>query len=155
MAADFNEVHFNVEIGDSEHELERLDSFDLRFLLAMDAVLTQQFVATQALAHVISGSLRASGMHESRIHHGIWEGEISYGGPLKRAPEPSGAASVSDAKPRNPVRYAQLEQNRSKGRQARHGARSGHATSHDFMLAAEGFEPEYEAAIMAYLRGDL
>lgn len=153
--ADFNEVHFNVEIRDSEHELDRLDSFDLRFLLAMDAVLTQQFEATQAMVHVISGSLRASASHESRIRGGIWEGEISYGGPLKRAPEPAADASGSDAKPRNPVRYAQLEQNRSAGRQLRHGARSGHVTSHDFMLAAQGFEPEYEAAIAAYLRGDL
>lgn len=155
MAAGFNEVRFDVEIGDSEHELERLDSFDLRFLLAMDAVLTQQFGATQAMVHVISGSLRASGSHESRIHGGVWEGEISYGGPLKRAPEPAEASHGSDARPRNPVRYAQLEQNRSAGRQARHGARSGHATSHDFTLAAEGFEPAYEAAILAYLRGEL
>jgi len=154
MAGGFNEVRFNVEIGDSEHELDRLDSFDLRFLLAMDTVLTAQFAATQALVHVISGSLRASGGHHSRIRDGVWEGEISYGGPLKTAPEPAAGASAGDAKPRNPVRYARLEQNRSGGRQVRRGSRSGHATSHDFMLAAQGFEPEYEAAILAYLRGE-
>ncbi len=153
--AEFNEVRFNVEIGDSEHELDRLDSFDLRFLLAMEAVLTQQFEATQNMVHVLSGSLRASGSHESRIRRGIWEGEISYGGRLHRAPEPAEAAHGSEARPRNPVRYAQLEQNRSAGRQVRHGSRAHRTTSHDFMLAAQGFEPEYEQAIMAYLRGDL
>lgn len=153
--AEVNEVHFNVEIGDSERELDRLDSFDLRFVAALEAVLTQQFEATQNFVHVVSGSLRASGLHQSRIRDGVWEGEISYGGSLKRAAEPAEVTRPSDARPRNPVRYAQIEQNRTDGRQIRHGARSGHATSHDFMLAAEGFEPEYEQAIMAYLRGDL
>lgn len=149
-----NKVRFTVEIGDSEHELDRLDNFDQRFLLAMDAVLTQQFEATQSAVHVISGSLKASGAHNSRIRRGTWEGEIVYGGKLKRAPAPTGATG-SDARARNPVRYARVEQARSGGRQARHGSRSGHADSHDFMLAAEGFEPEYEEVIMAYLRGDL
>jgi len=150
-----NKVRFTVEIGDSEHELDRLDHMDLRFQLAMDAVLTQQFEATQAAVHVISGSLKASGTHNSRIRRGVWEGEIIYGGRLKRAPTPAGHAQGSDARPRNPVKYAQIEQARSGGRQAAHGSRSGHADSHDFMLAAEGFEAEYEQAIMAYLRGDL
>lgn len=152
-----NKVTFTVDVDvrDSERELDRLDHLDPQFLLALDAVLTQQFEATQAAAHVISGSLRASGTHNSRIRRGVWEGEITYGGKLKSAPVPEPGVTGRDALPRNPVRYAQIEQARSGGRQARHGSRSGHADSHDFMLPADGFEPEYEQAIMAYLRGDL
>ncbi len=95
-------VQIHVDTSDADRELRRLaDGPDRRHLLALDTILTAQFLDTQYRVHVITGSLKASGRHDSRGDRTRWEGEISYGGPLGRVPIPGPA--------NNPVRYARYE----------------------------------------------
>ena len=68
-----------------------------------DAILTGQFLETQVVIHRITGSLAASGHHDSTPAPGdTWEGFISYGGSeFHRAVTPGPA--------RNPGEYAEYE----------------------------------------------
>lgn len=71
--------------------------------LRFDQILTSQFQRTQFVVHVITGSLRASGIHESHSPKGHgWEGKIAYGGPLLYS-------AADPGPPRNPGRYAIYE----------------------------------------------
>lgn len=59
-------------------------------------VMDEAFVETQALVHVITGSLKGSGRVSFDQKDGEWSGEISYGG-------------SSPGFPHNPVTYAKKE----------------------------------------------
>lgn len=48
---------------------------------ALNAVLQAGFEETQAIVHVITGSLKASGRTDTSADGNSWEGEIRYGGP--------------------------------------------------------------------------
>lgn len=71
--------------------------------LRLDQVLIEQFQATQMAVHVVTGSLKASGLpHAHGEPGGGWTGSITYGGAiLNFAPVPGPA--------RNPGQYAIYE----------------------------------------------
>jgi len=50
---------------------------------ALDAVLADMFAETQALTHVITGELKASGHTTSESGEDTWMGEIIYGSPME------------------------------------------------------------------------
>lgn len=120
------EIH--VDTSDVDRELDRLERLDRRTILALDAVLTGQYAATQVAVHIETGSLKTSGRHDSNADRHTWRGEIVYGGP---AP---GAVN-------NPVDYAIYEK-----------ARGGH---HDFIAPAVAQDEAYGAVVLDHLRGDL
>ncbi len=121
-------VKITVDISDVMRELRRVeDGPDTATDLRLDGALTAVFQETQAIVHVITGSLRASGTHESGRGRHTWDGQISYGGASPR--------SVFD-----PVRYADYERQRG-----------GH---HDFMLPVRGADPLFVEAMLSFLRGD-
>lgn len=62
---------------------EVLDNLFLaeRHAVRLDAVLQGIFAETQALVHVVSGELKASGRVHSQVTGSVWEGTIAYGGP--------------------------------------------------------------------------
>jgi len=122
-------VYVHVDTSDVDAELDRLaDGPDTRTVLALEAVLTAQFAATQAAVHIRTGSLKTSGNPESDRDRHTWTGEIRYGG------EAEGAI-------KNPVLYAEFEQRRG--------------DTHDFLAPAEALESAYGAVMLAFLRGDL
>lgn len=97
---------------------------DFETIGEMEKVLAAMFVTTQVATHVISGSLKASGTRSSDFDGDTWEGQISYGGPLTKAPHPG---PVHD-----PVDYAIYEMNRG-------GA-------HDFFRQLPEFDKPFENA---------
>ncbi len=130
-----SDIHYRVDVSDAMRELHRLDDGpDLGTQRTLDAILTGLFQESQAAVHVITGSLRASGRHESRTEDGTWRGEISYGGAL-------GTSLAIPGPPNDPVRYAEIEQHRG--------------DTHDFMRGLHHADGIYIAAILEYLRGEL
>src|SRR5687768_194443 len=93
--------------------------------LRFDAVLTQQFQATQRAVHVQTRSLKTSGKSSSSTNGNSWEGEISYGGPSEGI--------------HNPVDYAEYERERG--------------IAHDFLAPAQALSAAYIAAMKAFLEG--
>ncbi len=137
------EWEFDVDISDVLDELDRLAELpSLTGQLRLEAVLAEQFQATQQAVHVITGSLRASGRVSSYMRDHVWHGEIEYGGNLVRAAVPG--------PPRKRVNYAEYEQRR--------GLSGGR--NHDFMAPAALIgeiamgQAGYVAAMLANLRGD-
>ncbi len=144
-------VHIHVDTSDATRELDRLgDAPSTAALLRLEAILTAQFQATQQVVHIVTGSLRRSGKVDSRLRNGEWSGDISYGG--------AAPGAVHD-----PVRYAELEQQRAPGGRFYRSERGfipgadaeGRiSVMHDFMAPAARFEHQYAEAILAFLRGD-
>jgi len=98
----------------------------------LETVLKLAFLETQALTHVITGSLKASGRTSSDFsNEKVWEGEISYGGSLHRAALPG--------PPNNPVDYAIYEMARG--------------DTHDFFATLPAFDPMFEHAIDMHFEG--
>lgn len=85
----------------------------------LEKELALAYADTQAATHVITMSLKLSGVPSSDFDGDVWEGMISYGGP---------STGVN-----NPVDYAIYEQ-------ARGGA-------HDFLLPARAHEDKIEKII--------
>ena len=113
----------NIESSQAEFtkELSRLGSQpNPRMISALEDVLDETFLGTQALVHVITGSLRGSGKTSSKYEPGQWSGMIEYGGP-------------SPGFPNNPVDYAIYER-----------ARGG---SHDFLSNVHLMNERFEQAI--------
>jgi hypothetical protein len=143
-------IFLEVDISDAMSELHRIDDGPpTSAVLGLETVLANQFQASQAVVHVITGSLRRSGAIDSRLGRGMWNGEISYGGP-------------SHGSPHDPVRYAQIEKERGPGGSLWNTAQGwipgrdvgGHENvMHDFLAPVPEFEPGYEEAILDYLRG--
>jgi hypothetical protein len=97
-------VEVSCDTSQVDHDLNRIGRGpDTAAHLRFDQVLTGQFQTTQAVIHVWTGSLRASGHHEGSARPGGgWKGEIVYGGAtLRTAPDPGPA--------RNPGQYAVYE----------------------------------------------
>jgi len=102
-------------------ELRRLGGPpDFRIIKRLNDVHEAHFNHTQALTHVISGSLRASGKtsYDWDPITSHWHGELVYAGALVRGPTPAPGLTPSQAAPNDPVEYALYEM-----------ARGGH---HDF-----------------------
>ncbi len=89
--------YVSVDTTCADMELDRLQrGFTTEDHFNFASVLFTNYVQTQEDAHVITGSLRGSGIAEVDVaRDSRWEGNISYGG-----------ASYG---PRNPVKYAVYE----------------------------------------------
>lgn len=123
-------IRVEVNGRDADRELRRIqDGFDGPDLLAMAAVLAQNFALTQRDVHIDTRSLQPSGQQNIEKSTGSgFKGEISYGG------ETSG--------PKNPVRYARFEQQRG--------------GSHNFMRATAEIDEQYLAVVVAFFeRGNV
>lgn len=96
-------VTVHVDTSEVMRDLRRIeDGPDRRHHRRFDSILTRQFQDTQVRVHVITGSLRASGQHNSSARrNGGWSGEIVYGGTLRGAAIPG--------PPADPVKYARYE----------------------------------------------
>lgn len=142
-------INVDVDIDDADRELRRLDDApDLSVVLRLEALLAAQFLGTQQVVHIISGSLRASGKIDSEQGRASWLGEISYGG---HAP---GAVHQR-------VDYAQIEQGRRLGGKYYASERGwlpgtdieeNTNINHDFMGPVHGYDGRYVDAILDYLR---
>lgn len=111
----------------------------------LEEVHRVNFLESQAITHVISGSLKASGKTSTSWSQRDlrWEGTMEYGGALVRVPVPlptgtSKQYSPSAFEPKDPVKYAVYER-----------ARGG---PHDFFGPAPIWKEKYEAAIRAWLK---
>lgn len=134
-------LSFEMDLNGAGRELDRLRRGPaIDDILRLESTLADLFAETQAVVHIITGSLKLSGKVESESARNHWLGEISYGG--------------QSAGVHNPVRYAQLE--RARGPQDgppgtdEHGRTSG---MHDFMAPTYGRDREFEQAVLGYLRG--
>lgn len=116
--------------------LTRAPSF--RVIRGIERVHNAAFMETQALTHVISGSLKASGTSYTRFENDEWMGTIEYGGALVRPPVPLEGLTPSQAAPKDPVDYAIYEM-----------ARGG---EHNFFSTLPAFHPLYEQAILEWFR---
>lgn len=92
----------------------------------LDTILQTQFQYSQAAVHVQTGSLKASGAHDSSATETSWKGKLSYGG-------------VSTGV-HNPVKYAVEELERGQ--------------SHDYMRDALELNVGYGRAIAAWMVSD-
>lgn len=113
--------HYSLKAAIAQAKKLGIPSFKL--VHELELVLAAAFADTQARAHVITGSLKASGKTSSDFDGEDWKGEISYGG--------------ASAGPNNPVDYAIYEM-----------ARGG---DHDFFAGLPGYESKFESAIEKYL----
>jgi hypothetical protein len=104
-------------------EMQRIASTPERARPALEAVLRSGFKSTQAVVHVITGSLKLSGKLNSYTEGDTWVGEISYGGV---------SLGVN-----NPVTYAIYEK-----------ARDG---DHDFFTPLRALDTAYVNAILRVL----
>ncbi len=120
------EVHFfnSKSLDDVIDHLERVgtDGASHLVVMALNGVLTAAYLDCEARAHVITGSLRASGRKDSDFDGHDWTGTITFGGP--------------STGPNNPVDYAIYEM-----------ARGG---SHDFFAGLPMYESSYEEAIAQF-----
>jgi hypothetical protein len=120
-------VQIRTDFSEVDRELRRLgDGPDTRTDLLFDAALTAIFQETQRVVHVITGSLKGSGLPDSDRGRDTWTGEISYGG-------------ASPGRVHDPVRYAQFERDRGGW--------------HDFMAPVQHTDHAYIEAMLSFLRG--
>ena len=127
-------VSRRVDISKVERELGRLEHGPTDSWARFETVLAALFLKTQAVVHIETGSLKASGRIESHRRAGNWFGEIEYGGVSSPdLPEP-------DPGPARHVHYAEYEQRRG-------GA-------HDFMAPIDGADPGFVSAMMAWYDGE-
>lgn len=106
-----------------ERELDRLEKAPDRASLYLDVVLYKGFAETQAVVHVITGSLKSSGKASTDFDGNTWRGRISYGGV---------SLGVN-----NPVTYAIYEKARDE--------------DHDFMTPLKTLDSLYTKAILKAL----
>lgn len=121
-------INFHSNWDDVLSELDRLEGLpDEAAVARLDAVLTAGFLATKAITHVITGSLKNSGRESTSVHGHTWEGSITYGGP-------------SPGFPHDPVKYAYYEQRRR--------------GSHDFMAPVYELHEALREAVREGLQGE-
>ena len=94
-----------------------------------EKVLADFFANTQERTHVITGSLKSSGLPESDYDGDQWNGAITYGGALWQAPTPGPA--------NDPVEYAVYEM-----------ARGG---DHDFFGDAPYYIQKFEDVVNEFI----
>lgn len=125
---DYRKSHYKKDITDLEDRLDRLSQApDEKGILRFESVLEFLFQATQRQVHVITGSLKVSGVRESDHHRGRWRARIRYGGR---------AAGM----PHDPVKYALYEQ--------------GRGGEHDFMEPTDFADAMWRDAIVRTLGDD-
>lgn len=118
-------ITIHIDASDADAAMGRLERGPTPADLAhLDAHLLGVFAETQAVVHIITGSLKMSGRPEGHYRDHVWDGTISYGGP---------SAGVH-----NPVTYALYEQRRG-------GA-------HDFMAPTVEAGPGIGDAVLDFLR---
>jgi hypothetical protein len=129
----YRKVQYKFEHKDWDRELDRLsEAPNDRMIAEFEAVLVQLFAETQAVVHVITGSLKLSGRVEPDHTGKRWRGKIIYGGE---------SAGVN-----NPVKYAEFE--RLKGS----GGLGG--SEHDFMNPLREGDREFQPVIDRFLAGE-
>jgi hypothetical protein len=107
---------------DVDEWLDALDAHEgpgVETLLELQAVMGLAFEETQALVHVVTGSLKGSGRVSSETDDNSWTGEISYGGPAPGFAHPY-------------VRYARKEFGKGEGHDA---LRNVHLIGEDILHA--------------------
>ena len=100
-----------------------------RIVAKLEKVLADFFKNTQSRTHVITGSLKASGIPESDYDADKWTGSITYGGTLWKSPAPGPA--------KDPVEYAIYEMNRG--------------GDHDFYADAPFYEQKFEDVVNEFI----
>lgn len=136
-------VQFHADFDPFDDVFGRLSHWpDMRTVRRLNAILDDQFLATQRDVHVITESLRRSGEHDSDIGRTDWVGEIRYGGPS--------AGSVH-----NPVKYARYEMHRGAGTSEGTTFEGEVNENHDFMRATRyaRYRRRYLAAIRDHFKG--
>ena len=74
----------SIEWHEDSHEMDdelarKSGGLSPETITALDAALQMGFAQTQAIVHVDTGRLRASGRTESSVHNDVWTGEVIYG----------------------------------------------------------------------------
>lgn len=100
-----------------------------KIVAKLEKILAEFYADTQARTHVITGSLKASGIPDSDYDADKWEGSITYGGTLWRGPAPG--------PPNDPVDYAIYEM-----------ARGG---DHDFFKEAPYYIEKFEEVVEDFI----
>lgn len=119
-------INLRGDYDEIDKEIDRIAGLpDFKTTSALDGVLEVAFQQTQALVHVQTGSLKASGKKRSKTSGDKWEGELEYGGL---------STGVN-----NPVDYAMYEQRRDGG--------------HDFMSNVHLLDAMWTDAILTGLKG--
>lgn len=137
-------LSFTADFDEFDEAFGRLTHWpNMRTVLRLEAVLTDQFANTQRDVHVITESLRRSGRLDSDIGRTTWTGDIKYGGPS--------AGSVHD-----PVKYAKYELNRGTKPPPGETIEGLPTRSHDFMRSTRfiRYRKRYVAAIVAHFRDE-
>lgn len=139
-------MYVEVDISEPDDELSRI----IRGLSGKDthefeAIMAAQFIATQAVVHVDTKSLKRSGHTNSDSDRRKWTGEIVYGG--------DSPGSVND-----PVDYAKEEYEREGDCPGGIHANNTHGEPcvggpHDFLAPAKATDGNYEEAMLEFLRG--
>lgn len=106
-----------------DKEILRLENAPEKAKFYLDRVLVSGFKATQGAVHVITGSLKSSGLVSSEMKGDDWHGSITYGGL---------SLGIN-----NPVTYAIYEKRREE--------------DHDFMLPLKALDALYIKAILKVL----
>lgn len=137
-----NEVYWKVDgLDNLIHDLKIMGKGvpTFRMLKGLQIVLEHAFLDTQEKAHVISGSLKASGKSSEDWDGEKWTANIEYGGPLITTPIPAPGYSPSQTAPKDPVDYAIYEM-----------ARGG---EHDWFRDLPLFEPFFEKVFDQFVDG--
>jgi hypothetical protein len=133
-----------------ERELDRLSSLPGHDGVAhLDKQLSVVFAETEALVHVITGALRASGKTESKHEDEQWSGQMTFGGPApgffprarkgtRRRVEKHPA---EDARSRQEVVYAWYEMRRG--------------GEHDYFREHGHYDTQFESAVIDVLKGEV
>ncbi len=90
-------IRTRCDTGEADRDLFRISRGpNWRTHLRFDQVLVEQFQATQMAVHVVTGSLKATGVPEARGgRDGGWTGDITYGGSILHfAPTPGPARNA-------------------------------------------------------------
>lgn len=123
-------IRFSVDMDEWTDALRAISGPGVETVAELESIMDTAFEETQALVHIITGSLKGSGRTSFHTHESQWDGEISYGGP-------------SPGFPHDPVDYAEKE--------------FGRGGSHDAMrnvdLIREDLKNAMYATMNAHMRG--
>ena len=100
-----------------------------RITARLEKVLAEFFEDTQARTHIITGSLKSSGVTDSDYDGDLWHGSVTYGGSLWKTPAPG--------PPNDPVDYAIYEM-----------ARGG---EHDFFSGYPAYMDKFEEVVNEWI----
>lgn len=118
-------VSFRIDMSEWTEALHAISGPGMETIAKLEEVMAEAFAESQAIVHVITGSLKGSGRTSFKVEGDQWTGEISYGGP-------------SPGFPHDPVDYAGYEQERG--------------GSHDFLRNTDLIHSDLEDALFESMR---